>query len=207
MEVYFYSREDYDVLLRALSQKNSYQYGLVLPRDEKINLSGKKRGVYRVFRTVNETIILCKKPAIGEYKLVDIKQKPLYLVPVILVWDEKYKRIRCQINRDYVRDVIKAIEHYSENAYLYPQHKKGIREYMYFVNRYTKMLLKLCNDVFVYQETRYAYDKKVKKIVLRFLTTVLHYKKDQAMKKIDKYLVKLQWRPYVVNRQPDRKAI
>jgi len=180
-----YAPEVYLALYRSLRANNKYQYGVVLSSSQGV---AQNRDGFRSL-ALPEGILVLSQKAVRGYGLQEIKEKPIYLTFFTLVWDEKRKRIRLQINRDYVRLQLKRARDYSRRQ-SWGARRKSVREYLKQVNDLTRELKEISKVCFVYPETKRAYNTKLRQIVLTYLTTVQGLSKFQALQTIKKYLVR-----------------
>ncbi len=184
---YHYNEEDYKLLIASLRNPNKYRYGLLLKEEPKIK--GGKNGT-KVFKLPEGYLILSHKPKGRYYEYQDLEKKPIKLIPFIIWWNPKIQRIQLQINRDYVRLQIKRIKALSSSAFWIPPKRKGQRDYIKAVNNLTRELWEVSRYAFVFPDTRRAYNNKVKKIVYKYLTSVIGLSRNQALQTINKYLTR-----------------
>ena len=182
---YRYRVEDYIPLINSLRNVSKHKYGILLK--EEPGIKGYPGGP-RVFKVPEGWVILNRKPETRHYRLQDLEEKPLKLVPFIILWDKDKGRLRLQINRDYVRLQLKRAKALSSKAHWYGGRRKNERDYIKAINNLTRELRAIAKVAYVYPETRRAYNTKLRGIVLTFMTSVLGLKKSVALRKIEKYL-------------------
>jgi len=178
--------EPYLPLYRALRARNRYQYGVILPLDVSV---AKDREGFRTFRLPEGVLIISRRP-VKKYGLQKIQEKPVYLTFFILVWDDEKQRIRLQINRGYVRLQLKRAMDFSRRQ-SWGARRKSVREYLKQINDLTRELQRISKMCFVYPETKRAYNTKLRRIVVEYLTSVHGLSKGKALAVVRSYL--LRW--------------
>jgi len=189
---YRYKKEDYKSLIEALKRPNRYQYALLLQENPGLNEVCKGR--FRLFKLPEGVLILSRYSRIripgGYLELKDLRKSSIKLIPYILYMPED--RIRLQINRDYLRRLWKKINAISSSAYWYGSKRKFQKDYLKAVNEIVREANDLASTCFIYPESIRAFNKRLKKTVLRFLTNVLSIKTNKAKEIIKLYLTVLR---------------
>jgi len=180
---YRYREEDYRSLINSLKRFSKHRYGILLKEPPKIK--GYPKGP-RVFKVPEGWVILSPKPSTRYYELQDLT-KPLKLVPFIILFTDG--RLRLQINRDYVRLQLKRAKALSSRAHWYGAKRKNERDYIKAINNLTRELKEIDKVAFVHAQTKIAYNRKLRWIVLEFMTSVLGLSSKVARQKVDKYLI------------------
>lgn len=184
---YHYNEEDYKLLIASLRNPNKYRYGLLLKEEPKIK--GGRKGT-KVFKLPEGYLILSHKPKGRYYTYQDLEKKPIKLIPFTILWNPKRQRIQLQINRDYVRLQLKRAKSLSSSAFWIPPKRKGERDYIKAINNLTRELKAIDRYAFVYPDTKRAYNNKLRKIVYKYLTSVIGLTRNKALQTINKYLTK-----------------
>lgn len=187
---YIYNEKDYWRLINALRQVNQYRYGCLLEEQPDTLFRNAK-----IFPVQEGFVLLAREPNERFPQLQDL-QKPLYLLPFFIVWNEKNQRLRLQLNRDFIRLKIWIIDEASRHEYRWVD-KDSVKikqaEFIGFCNTITQEIQEAGRYCWVEPQTLAAYDRQVKKIVLRWLTTVARVPVAQA-KQIHAQYVRRWWR-------------
>ena len=186
---YRYKKEDYRQLLNVLRQPNKYRYGLLV---EECSLKGTPTK-FKVLKLPEGYLILSRDPKRrGLKELIDLKERSLKLIPYILFIPHKQERIRLQVNRDYLRLLLKRIRNISSSAYWYGSKRKFLKDYLKAVNNIVREANDLCSTCFVEPESIHAFNRKLRQIVFRYITSVLGLKAKKARRVIKAYLTTLK---------------
>lgn len=185
---YRFRKHDYASLLNVLKQPNKYRFALLL---KECTLKGSV-GRFKVIKLPEGILILARNPRIrGIGKLIDLSKQSLKLVCYTLYIPAKSERIRLQVNRHYLRLLLKRIKALS-GAYWYGSKRKFLKDYLKAVNQIIREANDLASTCFVYPETIQAFNKKLKQIIFKHLTSVQGLKSKEAKKVIAKYLTTLR---------------
>ena len=172
-----YQEKDYWSLIQSLRRQPNYTHGALFSE------MPKKSKKYRVFSLPEGYLVLSKMPLEG---LQDL-EKPIRLVPFIVY--RRDGRLWLQINRDYVRLQLKRAHAISSSAYWEAGHRKFERDYFKAINNLTRELKAMSRYAFVFPQTKASYNRRLKRIVFRFLTSVLRLPSSVANQKISRFLV------------------
>jgi hypothetical protein len=185
---YHYNARDYWRLIAGLRNPNKYRYGLLLPKEEVPKIKSSASAGNKVLELPEGWLILTRKPKGRYYEYQDLERKPIKLIPFIIRFRPDIGRLSLQINRDYVRLQLKRARALS-TKYWYGSKRKNEKDYIKAVNNLTRELRAMCRFALVYTATRKAYNRKLREIVITFLTSVLGLPKKVAKQKVEKYLI------------------
>ena len=185
---YRYKKQDYTKLVNALRQPNKYRYASLL---KECSLKG-SAGRFRVIQLPEGSLILSRADNVKGCELLDLKEKSLRLIPYVLYIPEREERIRLQVNRNYLRLLLKRARAISSSAYWYGSKRKFLRDYMKAINELVREANDLCSTCFVQPETIRAFNKKLRQIVLKYLTSVQGLKAKKAREVARNYLTTLR---------------
>lgn len=186
---YVYDQSDYWPLINALRQKNRYRFGALI-QEFPLEIPRHTRAF-----VVPDGVAVLSWTEQKNIPLHDLK-KSLNLLPFFIIYNSKRERLQLQINRDFVRLKIRVIDEASRHEYRWVDGdsvKIKQAEFIAFCNTVTQEIQEAGRYCWVEPQTLAAYDRQVKKIVLRWLTTVARLPAAQA-KQIYAQYVRRWWR-------------
>jgi hypothetical protein len=187
---YRYDEKDYISLINTLKQNNKYRYAILL---QECNLKGSV-GRFKVLKLSEGYLILSRFEKIRKLNmpLIDLTQHSLKLICYILLIPPNEDRIRLQVNRNYLRLLLKRIKAVSSSKYWYGSKRKFTRDYLKYVNQVVLEGNRLIATCFVHKSTIYGFNKKLKKLVFDHLTNIQGMSASKANFVISKYLTFLR---------------
>lgn len=162
----------YEQLINSLRQPNRYTHAALYPQPPL--LIGRRA---RVFKLPEGYLLLARSPHAHAPELIRLQERPLQLRFFILTFDHARNRIRLQASKRYWRQSLAYVNDVCTGQY-WRQHingrsvEKTPEAVLAAVNNVTRDLWEIDRHAFVYPEMRRAWDKKVRKTLMLWLTSV-----------------------------------
>lgn len=175
-----YRQVRYDRLINSLSQRNRYRYAY-LYREEP-PFTGRHA---RHIKVPEGHLLLARTTHTHAPELIDLRIKPLQLHFHILTFDHTRQRIRLQISKQLWRQKLAYVSEVCGTEY-WRRHedgagpRKAIKQVLSVVNGVSREMLAIDRHAFVYPDTRRAWDKKVRQLVMTWLVSVARIKLNEA---------------------------